>query len=373
VARTLSKSKRVNFFKISGFFFFYFVVVGVYVIFMPKILQMIGYSAPHIGAIFALAPLMRFFVPFFFLKHIELTPKVFYAALMGAIVSIALFYPTIHSFYLFIFPNMLLGACLGMILPYIETYAMEHLGKEHFGKSRLFGSIGFMLIGIVLARNLETYTNGLHYLLAASILTALFAYLLTQNNPHFSKAKENATHSFSLLHVTFLWISLFLMQVSFGAFYNFFTIYETDHGISLETTSYLWAFGVICEIVLFYFQAPFFKRFSLLALVKLGVGLTAFRWFLLFMFPSSLLISYAAQSLHAFSFALHHTAALTLLYTIYTQKKLVAQFYYGISFGLGGFVGAFMAGYFYGPYLYLYASIVALSSFICLLRHEERG
>lgn len=339
---------------------------------MPKMLQMIGYTALQIGTIFALAPLMRFFVPFFFLKHFRLSPKIFYGALLGAMLSIALFYPTIHSFYLFMLPNMLLGACLGMILPYIETYAMEHLGKERFGRSRLFGSLGFMLIGIVLARHLEDYTNGLHYLLLAISLTAFFAYTLTKNNPHFAIQEEHHT-PFKFLHVTFLWLSLFLMQVSFGAFYNFFTIYETEHGISLETTSYLWAFGVICEIVLFYFQAPLLRRFRLISLVKLGILLTALRWFLLFLFPASPLVSYMAQSLHAFSFALHHTAALSLLYSLYTQRKLAAQFYYGISFGLGGFFGALIAGYFYGEYLYFYAGIVALASFgsISLFKGKE--
>jgi len=163
-----------------------------------------------------------------------------------------------------------------------------------------------------------------------------------------------------------------LMQVSFGTFYNFFTIYETEHGISLEVTSYLWAFGVICEIILFYYQASLLKRFSLLSLVKLGVFATALRWFLLFLFPSSLFISYATQSMHAFSFALHHTAALSLLYTLYTHKKLAAQFYYGLSFGLGGFIGALLAGYFYGEYLYLYASIVALLSFGSLMLFKGR-
>lgn len=350
------------FFKISGFFFFYFVVTGVYVIFMPKILQMIGYSAPQIGAVFALAPLMRFIVPFFFLKHFELTKNAFYVALCGAILSVALFYPTISNFYLFMLPNMLLGACLGMILPYVETYAIEHLKKERFGRSRLFGSIGFMLIGIVLARHLENYTNGLHYLLLAIILTGCFAYWLTQNNPVFATSNKTNDEPFNLLPAKYIWISLFLMQVSFGAFYNFFTIYETENGLSLEATSYLWAFGVICEIVLFYYQAPLLQRFNLLSLVKLGVLATAIRWFLLFLFPSSLFISYATQSLHAFSFALHHTAALSLLYTLYVHKKLAAQFYYGFSFGLGGFVGALLAGYFYGEYLYLYASVVALLS-----------
>lgn len=338
---------------------------------MPKILQMLGYSALQIGTIFALAPLMRFVVPFFFLKHFELTQKVFYTALFGAIFAIVLFYFAIHNFYFFMLPNMLLGACLGMILPYVETYAMEHLQKERFGKSRLFGSIGFMLIGIVLARHLEDYSNGLHYLLLGISLTAFFAYWLTNNNPVFEVLTPRDT-PFQLLHVKFLWISFFLLQVSFGAFYNFFTIYETSHGISLETTSYLWAFGVICEIVLFYFQSPLLRRFNLLSLVKFGVLTAALRWFLLFLFPSSLFVAYAAQSLHAFCFALHHTAALSLLYTLYQQKKLAAQFYYGLSFGLGGFVGALIAGNFYGEYLYLYASFIALLSWGSLMLFKEK-
>lgn len=263
-------------------------------------------------------------------------------------------------------PNMLLGASLGLILPYIETYAMEHLQKERYGKSRLFGSLGFMLIAIVLARHLDDYTNGLHYLICAIVLTALFAFWLTHNNVNFTTSTAE-NEPFNLLHVSYFWLALFLMQVSFGAFYNFFTIYETAHGISLETTSYLWAFGVVCEIVLFYFQAPILKRFTLLNLVRFSIFSTAIRWFLLFAFPSSLFISYLSQSFHAFSFALHHTAALSLLYTLYAHKKLAAQFYYGISFGLGGFVGALIAGYFYGEYLYLYASVVALLAYISLL------
>jgi len=363
----------VIFFKISGFFFFYFVVTGVYVIFMPKILQNLNYTPLQIGAIFALAPLMRFFVPFLFLKKIELTKEVFYKALGGALLAIALFYVTIKDFYLFMFPNLLLGASLGMILPYVETYAIMHLQKERFGRSRLFGSIGFMLVGIILARHLDDYTNGLHYLLLGMIFTALFAYVLTLNNPNFKTKSERVNTFFKLGDAKFLWMSLFLMQMSFGAFYNFFTIYETDHGISLETTSYLWAFGVICEIALFYFQAPLFQKINLLTLVKIAILATVIRWLLLFLFPDSLLISFAAQSLHAFSFALHHTAALSLLYTLYEDKKLAAQFYYGFSFGLGGFAGALVAGYFYGPYLYAYATIVAACSFGALLFFKEKG
>lgn len=336
---------------------------------MPKILQNIGYSSLEIGIVFAMAPLMRFIVPFTFLKHVRLTKNIFYLALICLLLSAASFYIFIHSFWFFLCSNLILGASFGLILPYIETYAMGYLKKERYGKSRLFGSIGFMLIGIVLARNLNNYSVGIHYFFAAVFATCLFGFLVTCKNKDFQK--ESPTQErFELKKVTFIWISLFLMQVSFGAFYNFFTIYETAHGVSLETISYLWAFGVICEIVFFYFQAPLLK-YNLLSIIKAATFFAACRWFLLFLFPDSLFITFFSQSFHAIAFALHHTAAISLLYGIYKNKKLAAQFYYGFSFGLGGFLGAILAGFFYGKYLYLYASIVAFFAFLALFGQKS--
>ena len=320
----------------------------------------------QIGIVFALAPLMRFLVPFLFLKHIKLTKKIFYIALLTMFFGAFLSYLTIENFYAFMLPNMLIGAAGGLVLPYIETYAMEHLGKKRFGKSRLYGSIGFMAIGIVLARELDNYITGLNYYTFFIIVMIIFSLLITYDNNDFKQKIEN-DERFKLKKVTYLWISLFFMQISFGAFYNFFTIYETSRGISLETVSYLWAFGVICEILFFYFQSPLLKL-NLLKILKFSVFITIIRWLLLFLFPESLLISFVAQSFHAVSFALHHTVAISFLYSVYQNKKLAAQFYYGFSFGLGGFIGALLAGYFYGDYLYLYASFMALLSFIALFK-----
>ncbi|WP_024954443.1 MFS transporter [Sulfurospirillum arcachonense] len=359
------------FFKISAFFFSYFSVTAVYVIFMPKILQMIGYSSLQIGVVFALAPLMRFLVPFLFLKHIELNKKVFYISLISVFLSSLLFYITIKNFYLFMIPNLIIGASLGLVLPYIETYAMGHLQKGNFGKCRMFGSFGFMITGILLAKDLDSYIIGLNYYLFFVITVLLFGFWITHNNEDFKQKEKNPDEEkFDLKKVTYLWVSLFFMQISFGAFYNFFTIYETERGISLEMTSYLWAFGVICEIVFFYFQGPLLQK-NLLSVLKFSVFLTILRWLILFLFPQSLVMSFVSQSFHAVSFALHHTAAISLLYSIYQNKKLSAQFYYGFSFGLGGFVGALLAGYFYGDYLYLYASFMALLSFLALFKVKK--
>jgi len=70
--------------------------------------------------------------------------------------------------------------------------------------------------------------------------------------------------------------------------------------------------------------------------------------------------------LHAFSFALYYSATIAYLFHIYENKKLAQQFFGGISFGLGGFVGSILAGIFYGEYLFLYASFVAFIAFLII-------
>ncbi len=341
-------------------------------VFFPKVLQMKGYSSFQIGVIFSITPLMRFLLPFLFLKLFKLTKRIYYISLIAAFLSVLSFYVTIDNFFLFILSNTLLGLCLSIMLPFVETYALGKLKKEMFGRARLFGSLGFMSIGIILAKNLHTYTDGLNYLLVSSLLVTSVGFITIRDEKSTKKESEKFG-KFDFAKALFLWISLFLNQMSFGIFYNFFTIYETQRGISLETVSYLWAFAVICEMFFFYFQTPLLKRYKLTYLMMTGVFFTTIRWFLLYLFPSSLPVLYLSQSFHALGFALHHTAAISYLYHIYEEKKLASQFYYGFSFGLGGFLGSIFAGYFYGENIFLYASFISMASLIILNLHKSRG
>lgn len=351
------------FFNLSAFYFFYFAAVGVYVIFLPKVLHDIGYSTFDIGIILALAPLMRFLTPFMFLKHIKLNQKMFKTALYLSIISSASFYLTIENFYLFMINNALLGVCLSLILPYLEVTAISNLGKEKYGKSRLYGSIGFMIISLVLAKFLTQPYIAIHYYLVLNILTVIFAILLLKYDVE--REKEENDEPFSFFKYWSFWLSLFFMQISFGAFYNFFTIYETEHEMSLEMTSYLWSFGVICEILMLYFQAPLLKN-NLLTIIKFCVTITTLRWFLLYLYPDSLSITFLTQSIHAFSFGLYHSAVIIYLYSLYENKKLAQQFMYGVAYGLGGFVGAIVAGAVYGEFLFIFSALFSLLSLIAL-------
>jgi PPP family 3-phenylpropionic acid transporter len=227
------------------------------------------------------------------------------------------------------------------------------------------------MVSLVLARMLDG-NKALHFIALSVLVSVYFAYIISLDDGHFNNDKEKESTTFSLLSNLSLWVSIFLMQVSFGAFYSFFTIYEVDHGISLEVVSYLWSFGVLCEIVLFYFQAHVIK-FDLLKIMKFSIFITAVRWLLLYLYPESLFVSYLSQSFHAFSFALYHTATLSFLYTIYENRKLASQFYYGMGFGLGGFMGSLIAGKFYGEYLFLSSAIIALLSFTFLRGKYEKS
>lgn len=335
-------------FLVAAFYFFYFALVGVHIIFIPKILSMIGYNAVQIGTIFASAPLVRFIIPFFFLRGFTLNQKIFYLSLLLMGTGAIGFYPSLHSFIALLGVNIVFGIGLALVLPYIEVIALEHIGKERYGQIRLFGSIGFIAVSLILVKFLSAPENGIYFLIAMAFLTILFGSILGSYQRHLS-SEESFAETLSIKRFSghlFLWIGFFLMQVSFGPFYNFFTIYVTDNGISLDTTVWLWSFGVIAEIIMFYFQGPLLQK-NLLLIITFTASITALRWLLVALFPDSPLMLFASQSLHAFSFALFHTSAIALLFHIYRSKRLSQQFFFGISYGLGGFVGALGAGVLY--------------------------
>ncbi|MFA6188700.1 MAG: MFS transporter [Sulfuricurvum sp.] len=363
---------------IGAFYFFYFALIGVHIIFVPKILSMVGYSSIDIGIIFASAPLVRFVVPFLFLKGFKLDHKVFAAALVLMVLGAAGFYPSLTSFWPLLISNIIFGIGISLLLPYIEVIALEHIGKESYGKIRLFGSLGFIAVSLVLVRYLDEPKIGIDFLiamaLATSMLGALIGSLENKKSAAIAEISEQLDSFNPLAHLS-LWIGFLLMQVSFGPFYNFFTIYATDHGISLDMTVWLWSFGVLAEIMMFYFQGPLLQ-FNLPMLLQITALFTAGRWMIVALFPDNLTLLFLAQSFHALSFALFHTAAISLLFSLYRSKRLAQQFFFGISYGLGGFLGALGAGvlYQYAPsWLFIGGAIAASAATIAFRIHIKNG
>ena len=355
---------------LAAYYFFYFAMVGIYIIFMPKMLLSLGYSPAEVGIIYAAAPFMRFLLPFLFRRYVELTPKVYLLSLVLTFIATLLFLTAVHNFWLYLLANLLFGAAMGISLPYVETIALASLSKSHYGKVRLWGSLGFMWVALWLGKVLHSPQETLYYLIGTAFATLFFGALIIRYDTVKHVSAESDA-SFSLGKYWAFWLSVFLMQVGFGGFYNFFTIYETEHGIPLELVTWMWSFGVISEIFMLYFQAPLLQR-NLLRILLFATLVTAIRWLILYLFPDSIPMTFLAQSLHAISFALYHTAAITYVFSLYSQKKLAQQFFLGIAFGLGGAVGALLSGQIYGEYLFLVEALITLLAFGALLIHQRR-
>jgi len=356
---------------LSLFYFFYFALIGVYIIFMPKVLLDFNYTKLEVGIIYSSAPFMRFLLPFIFKHFIKLDKKIYILSLIFTSISTILFINTVENFTLYFLASLLFGASMGISLPFIETIALHILSKKEYGKVRLWGSIGFIFVALWLGKVLSSQYEALYYLSFMAFMTLIFGFIVIRYDKEEEEIYKESNSSFSLSKYWAFWISIFLMQLSFGGFYNFFTIYEIDHGVSLEVASWMWTFGVICEIFMLYFQGSLLQR-NLINIIKFATIVTVFRWLLLYFYASSVTITFLSQSLHAISFALYHTATITYIFSLYTQKKLAQQFILGIGFGLGGSMGALLSGQIYGEYLFLIEAFITMGAFLMLFIHSKR-
>ena len=357
-------------FNLSFFYLFYFAMVGVYVIFMPKVLLDFNYTKLEVGIIYAAAPFMRFLLPYAFKYLFTLTHKVYLLALGMTFISTIIFVQSVESFWFYLFANLLFGASMGIVLPFVETISLQRISKKEYGKIRLWGSVGFVVVALWLGNTINSSFEVLYALVGTALFSLLFGYLVLQYDSQSNGQEQESDNRFSLGKFWAFWLSIFLMQVAFGGFYNFFTIYQLDQGLNLTVVTLLWTFGVLCEIVMLYFQGGLLQR-NLLIILQIATFITAFRWLLLYLFADNLMIIFASQSLHAISFALYHTAAITYVFTLYSQKKLAQQFLLGIGFGLGGTVGSLIAGHYYGESLFLIEAFITFIAGIMLMVHQK--
>ena len=341
--------------------------------FLPVTLESLGYNKVETGIIYAVAPLMRFLLPFIFKYYIKLDHKIYLYSLLFIFLSSTLFMVTIHNFIGYLFANLLFGASMGIALPFVETISLKRLSKKLYGKIRMWGSIGFIIVALSLWQLSPQPMTTIYILMATTFLTLITGYFVLEYDKEPTDEEEEDEQAFSLKKYWAFWISIFLMQLAFGGFYTFFSLYEKSHGFE-AWFPLLWSFAVVCEIVMLYFQGPLLQK-NLLTILKIATLFTVVRWLLLYLFPNSLEVTFFSQAFHAISFALYHTTAITYVFSLYSQKRLAQQFFLGISFGLGGSIGSFVGGYVYGEsgeYLFLFEAIITSGSFLMLLVHDKR-
>ena len=241
-----------------------------------------------------------------------------------------------------------------------------------YGRMRVWGSVGFIVTVAGFGPLLDAFGVGLLPFLLAAIACALLLAVRRLpaggNAPARRRADRLRDEIFKPTMLAFLLASL-LMILAHAPFYAFFSLYLVHLGYGKTAIGLFWALGVFAEIGLFLIQKRMFDRFAASALLVatmllcvLRFGMTAAAAWL----PetATTLVLVVAQLLHAATFALHHSASMSLMHQRFgTRYQARAQsLYTAVSYGVGGSIGGLGAGIIWqawGPGATFYTASIA--------------
>ena len=220
--------------------------------------------------------------------------------------------------------SFLAGLFTSPVTPLTDTLtlALARDGGFAYGRVRLFGSLGFLLVALAGGATIAGRPADLILWLMLAMLAAGLgaAWLLPE-----CVAADRALHPPSLAaqlagmlsllrrpDIAWFLLACGLIQNSHLAYYGFGTLYWRQAGLGSATIGWLWAEGVIAEIVLFAAAPLYLERVGAERLIMLGGLGAALRWTALGL-STDLAVLLPMQLLHALSFGAAHLGAMLYL------------------------------------------------------------
>jgi PPP family 3-phenylpropionic acid transporter len=350
----MSPFTTTPYWRLSGFYFFYFASLGVLVPYWGLYLQWQGFSAQEIGELTAIFLGTRIIAPniwgWIADHHGHRMLIVRAASLAGTIAFSAIL---LNNSYAWIASVMLIFSIFwNATLPQFEANTLQHLGEQshHYSKIRLWGSIGFIItvsaLGILFEKiSIELMPIALIitmtgiWLMSLTVPESASRHLSSDHQPLRDILKQPANLAFFAI--------CFLILLSHGPYYTFYSIYLEQHGYSRMLIGQLWALGVIAEVIIFLYMHRFLPHFGLRFVLILSLILSTLRWLLIGFFPDNLTILLFAQLLHAASFGTFHAAAIAWVHQHFVGKNQSRgqALYSSVGFGAGGVLGSLLSGY----------------------------
>jgi PPP family 3-phenylpropionic acid transporter len=340
--------------RLSGFYFFYFATLGVLVPYWGLYLQSVGFSPVDIGNLIAILMFSRIVAPMvwgWIADHRESRMAV---VRLASFLTIVTFSGTFFgsSFWWLAAVMLLFSFFWHASLPLLEVFVMRHTASRPgaYGRVRLWGSIGFIVAVTALGPVIDAH--GPWWVLPAllTMMLGIGSFSLTLPESEMRGSVEHAGPFREALlrpEVFAFLLACLLMQISHGPYYTFYSIYLEGYGYSKTLIGLLWAFAVLCEIGVFLMMQRLLSRVALRAVLVASFFLASVRWLLIGHYPESLAVLVLAQTLHAATFGSFHATAMQLVHRFFTGKhQHRGQAIYGsLSFGIGGAVGSFYSGH----------------------------
>jgi MFS transporter, PPP family, 3-phenylpropionic acid transporter len=265
--------------------------------------------------------------------------------------------------------TILYGAFYAPLISFLEAFAMEVLGKSkrRYGRTRVWGSVAFIAMVIIFGRIVDRYGVGL--VVAAVLAISAVQALAATGMPRSGQARQPPTHEGGRLlsaHTLVFLLCAFLMLVSHGAYYGFFSIHLAQLGHGGSFIGVCWALASASEVVVMINSSRLFARFSYKRVLTLSFAMAALRWIILYAAQSAGVIV-ASQLLHAFTYGTFHMAGILYMDQLApaADKTLGQALNNAVTYGLGLTVGFFVSGALYEPGnsapLFLFSAVTALA------------
>ena len=368
--------------RLSSFYFWYYAVIGGFTPYIAQWLHGLGQEAMAISALMALWYATRIIAPAVWSAQTSTSNHPIRWLRAGALLSLLGFagFLIVEDFIALFAVMLVFSFFFNAIMPQFEAITLDTLGERrgNYGWLRVWGSVGFILVTLGYGWLIERYGSSVLPALMLPLFAATAISAFVNRMPAVTHHDESPRIStWSALRrpgvAVFLCVAM-LMQIGFGPYYVFFTLYLGQHGHGTDTIGVLWALGVLAEIGLFLLAPRLLHRYGPVWLLLLCLGVTTLRWLMTALYPQSLALMLGMQLLHALSFGIFHACSMQLV-THYFPGRLSAQgqaLLYAISSGIGGVIGAGLAGLAWelggGLAAFAFAAIASAAGFALALK-----
>ena len=358
-------------------YFLYFGVMGIFLPYFNLYCYHLDFTGFQIGVLSAIRSIALVLFPLVWggladRFHIRRPIYILCSFISTAIWA---FYLYTTDFWAMLFITVFYGIFYSPIISFLEAFTMDVLGtkKKSYGRIRGWGSFAFIMAVLLLGKIIDIYS--IEIILILIFFGSLAQALISIKIPDIQIKKHTSFSSKAkvLLKrrvIVFLFCA-FLMLVSHGTYYGFYSIHLENLGYGKTFIGISWALASIAEIIVMIKSDIIFKRFSIDNVLFFSFMVAVFRWLALSFAMSPAFILFL-QILHAVTYGTFHVSGILYIDSITPNeaKTLGQAVNNAVTYGLGLMVGFFINGYLFetlGTFtLFMISSFIALGGGVLL-------
>lgn len=351
-------------------YFIYFGVLGLYLPYFNLYCYHLDFSGFEIGILSSIKTVTTVMFPLIWsaLADRFQSRRPIYILCNITSTGIWAFYFITVDFWMMLVIGIVYGIFHAPLISFLEAFSMDLLGgeKRKYGHIRVWGSINFICIVMVAGWLIDRFSLRiiLFLIFAGSLLQALLAPQIPEAGAKEGTPFKEGLRVFMEKRLVVFLVCAFLMLVSHGAYYGFFSIHLEGLGFDNTFIGFAWALASVSEILVMVKSDAIFRRFSIAKVLTFSFAVASARWFLL-AFAETRIAVLLLQILHAATYGSFHIASVLYIDRIMPGKaKTFGQAVNNsVTYGLGMSIGFLLTGYFFeqigSPGLFVASGVIA--------------